>query len=77
MSLLIPRHGPEIQPSARLGAALLHLRCLSEEEAVQTDQIPIPLHSPSELLPGRLGTTLGCFFRPKIASRILRAKLFL
>lgn len=71
------RHVPKNQPSTRLQAALLHLQRLAEEEAAQTDQIPIPLHSPSEPLPGWLSPALGRLLRPKNAARIQRAKLFL
>lgn len=64
-------------PAQRLApAALLHLQRLAEEEAAQTDQIPIPLHSPSESL-WTSQHSLGRLLRPENAVKIQRARLFL
>lgn len=58
--LPLPLLGVSPNPSPGLvPAALLHLPRPAEEEAAQTDQIPIPLHSPSESLSGRLSTALA------------------
>lgn len=53
------------QTQAWLPQLLLHLPRRAEEEAAQTDRIPIPLHSPSESLSGRLSTALAACSHPK------------